>query len=219
MIRKARTLLLIGTTLVIPARAASAQQQQGSRAGSQAAAPDQSEDEDEIVVKGKPPRGSVVGDIPPDTVLHSRDVKSTGATSFDELLEAISPQIGAARQSGAARPLILLNGHRVSSYRELRDIPIEAVSRVDILPEEVALKYGYPPDQKVVNVVLQNHFGETVGQVAANTASHEGFTGGSGDATKILLTPNQRTTLNLHAGTSDILRGAQRSLVEQQYES
>jgi len=219
MIRKARTLLLIGTTLVIPARAASAQQQQGSRAGSQAAAPDQSEDEDEMVVKGKPPRGSVVGDIPPDTVLHSRDVKSTGATNFDELLEAIAPNVGAARSSGTARPLVLLNGHRVSSYRELRDIPIEAVSRVDILPEEVALKYGYPPDQKVVNVVLQNRFKESVAQAAVNTASHDGFTGGGGDVTRILLSPNQRTTLNLHAGTDDILRGSQRSLVEQQYES
>jgi hypothetical protein len=146
-------------------------------------------------------------------------VKATGATSFDELLEAIAPDIGVARGSGAARPLVLLNGRRVSSYRELRDIPIEAVSRIDILPQEVALKYGYPPDQKVVNVVLQNRFAETVAQAAANTASDSGYTGAGGDLTRIVLTPKQRTSLNLHAGTSDILRGSQRSLVEQQYES
>lgn len=176
------------------------------------------EDED-IVVTGKPPRGSVIGDIPPQIVLSSRDVKATGATSFDELLDAIAPDIGVARGSGAGRPLVLLNGHRVSSYRELRDIPIEAVTRVDILPDEVALKYGYPPDQKVVNVVLQNRFAETVAQGAANTASHDGYTGGGADLTRIVLSPKQRTTLNLHAGTDDILRGAQRSLVEQQYES
>lgn len=186
---------------------------------SQSTVPAQATDEDDIVVTGKAPRGSAIGDIPPVNVLHSRDVKATGATSFDELLEAIAPQIGAARQSGAARPLVLLNGRRVSSYRELRDIPIEAVSRVDILPEEVALKYGYSPDQKVVNVVLQNHFGETVAQVAANTAAQEGFSGGSGDVTRILLSPTQRTTVNLHAGSDDILRGSQRSLVQQQYES
>ena len=146
-------------------------------------------------------------------------MKATGASSFDELLEAIAPDIGVARGSGAARPLVLLNGRRVSSYRELRDIPIEAVTRVDILPEEVALKYGYPPDQKVVNVVLQNRFSETVAQLTGNTASHDGYTGGGADLTKIFLSPKQRTTMNLHAGTSDILRGSQRSLVEQQYES
>jgi len=181
--------------------------------------PEQEQDDEDIVVRGKPPRGSVIGDIPPQVVLSSKDVKATGATSFDELLEAIAPDIGAARGSGAARPLVLLNGRRVSSYRELRDIPIEAVTRVDILPEEVALKYGYPPDQKVVNVVLQNRFAEWVGQASGNTASHDGYLGGGADVTRILLTPGQRSTLNLHAGTSDILRGSQRSLVEQQYES
>jgi iron complex outermembrane recepter protein len=182
------------------------------------ATPSDTDDED-IVVKGKAPRGSVIGAVPPETVLHSRDVKATGATSFDELLDAIAPDIGVARGAGAARPLVLLNGRRVSSYRELRDIPIEAVSRVDILSPEVALKYGYPPDQKVVNVVLQNRFAETVAQASANKASQEGYAGGGGDLTRIVLTPTKRTTVNLHAGTSDILRGSQRSLVEQQYES
>jgi outer membrane cobalamin receptor len=203
-----------------PLAAAPSSGQQSFAAGQQAsAAPDQDDEDDEIVVKGKPPRGSVIGDIPPQVVLTSRDVKATGASSFDELLEAIAPDIGVARGSGAARPLVLLNGRRVSSYRELRDIPIEAVTRVDILPEEVALKYGYPPDQKVVNVVLQNRFSETVAQLTGNTASHDGYTGGGADLTKIFLSPKQRTTMNLHAGTSDILRGSQRSLVEQQYES
>ena len=184
-----------------------------------AGASDQASEDEDIVVQGKPPRGSVIGDIAPQLVLHSKDVKATGATSFDELLEAIAPDIGAARGSGAARPLVLLNGRRVSSYRELRDIPIEAVTRVDILPEEVALKYGYPPDQKVVNVVLQNRFSEAVAQASANSASHDGYVGGGADFTQILLSPTKRSTLNVHGGTSDILRGSQRSLVEQQYES
>jgi hypothetical protein len=211
--------LLVGASFTIPVGEAEAQPAQGSVSSASRSPTTTTNDEDEVVVTGKAPRGSVIGDIPPEAVLRSRDVKATGATSFDELLEAIAPQIGAARASGTARPLVLLNGHRVSSYRELRDIPIEAVSRVDILPEEVALKYGYPPDQKVVNVVLQNRFTETVAQAAANTASHEGFTGGNADLTRIHLGPDQRATFNLHAGSEDILRGSQRSLVEQQYES
>ena len=210
-----RLLLLMGTSFAaVPAIAASQQTAQPSAATAQQAA-----DDEDIVVAGKAPRGSVIGDIPPLNVLTSRDVKATGAATFDELLDSIAPDIGAARGSGAARPLVLLNGRRVSSYRELRDIPIEAVSRVDILPEEVALKYGYPPDQKVVNVVLQNRFVESVAQAAVNKAAHKGYAGGGADLTRISLTPQQRTTLNLHAGTDDILRGAQRSLLEQQYES
>jgi hypothetical protein len=145
--------LILASGLLLSA-AAGAQQTQPSAPAANA----QNGDEDEIVVTGRPPRGSVIGDIPPEIVLHSRDVRATGATTFDELLEAIAPDIGAARASGNGTPLVLLNGHRVSSYRELRDIPIEAVTRVDILPEEVALKYGYPPDQMVVNVVLLTRF-------------------------------------------------------------
>jgi hypothetical protein len=206
--------LILASGLLVSA-AATAQQAQPSAPPANG----QNGDEDEIVVTGKPPRGSVIGDIPPEIVLHSRDVRATGATTFDELLEAIAPDIGAARASGSGTPLVLLNGHRVSSYRELRDIPIEAVTRVDILPEEVALKYGYAPDQKVVNVVLQNRFTESVAQVAANKAAHHGYAGGGGDLTRVHLSPDQRTNLNLHAGTADILRGAQRSLIEQQYES
>jgi hypothetical protein len=213
MLSRAHFLLVGASAILVQTRTEAAQ----ASPASQPAATEQ--DDEEIVVKGKPPRGSVVGDITPEIILRSRDVKATGASTFDELLEAIAPDIGLARGSGSPRPLVLLNGRRVSSYRALRDVPIEAVSRVDILPPEVALKYGYPPDQKVVNVVLQNRFAETVALAAANTASHDGYTGGGGDITRILLTPRQRTTLNLHAGTDDILRGSQRSLVEQQYES
>lgn len=86
-------------------------------------------DEDEIVVTGKPPRGAVVGDIPPENVLRSRDVRATGATNFDELLDALAPQISSARDFSGAPPLVLLNGHKVSSYRELRDIPIDRTGK------------------------------------------------------------------------------------------
>jgi len=53
---------------------------------------------------------------------------------------------------------VLLNGRRISGPGEMRDIPTEAIQRVEILPEEVALKYGYTADQKVVNIVLRQRF-------------------------------------------------------------
>ena len=59
--------------------------------------------------------------------------------------------------------MLLLNGQRISSFRELRDVPTEAIERVEILPEEVALKYGYHADQKVVNIVLRQRFRSTAG--------------------------------------------------------
>ena len=84
---------------------------------------------------------------------------------------ALAPQIGSAQGRGGERPVLLLNGQRISSFRELRDIPTEAIERVEILPEEVALKYGYRADQKVVNIVLRPRFRSTVAQVGATAAT------------------------------------------------
>src|SRR5688572_18910930 len=128
-----------------------------------APAEDELEDEEEsIVVTGQRPRGSVVGDILPERTYDSRDVRATGATNINELLEALAPEIGSARARGGGRPVTLLNGQRISSFRELRDIPTEAIQRVEVLPEEVALKYGYRADQRVVNIVLRQRFRSTV---------------------------------------------------------
>ena len=49
-------------------------------------------DEEPIVVQGTRARGSVIGDIPPQNILDSRDVRATGATSIDELLDALAPR-------------------------------------------------------------------------------------------------------------------------------
>ena len=88
------------------------------------------EDGDTIVVTGSRPRGSVVGDIPPENVLNARDIRSTGATTIAELLEAVAAQTGSARGRDGGRPVLLLNGQRISGFRELRDLPPEAIERM-----------------------------------------------------------------------------------------
>src|SRR4051794_2252658 len=149
--------------------------------------PDEYGDEPDIVVTGQRARGSVVGDIPAEDTLDSRDVRATGATNINELLEALAPQIGSARGRGGERPVLLLNGQRISSFRELRDIPTEAIERVEILPEEVALKYGYRADQKVVNIVLRPRFRSTVALLGANAATQGGYAGANGDLTRLMI--------------------------------
>ena len=170
-------------------------------------------DEEPIVIQGTRARGSVVGDIPPANVLDSRDVRATGATNINDLLDALAPQIGSSQGRGGGRPLILLNGQRISSFRELRDIPSEAIERVEILPEEVALKYGSRPDQKVVNIVLRQRFYSTTVQAGAGTSTEGGRTNESADLTRFIVEKNGRTTFNLHAEGSSLLRESQRNIL------
>lgn len=113
---------------------------------------------EEIVVTGSRPPGSVEGDIPPELVLNPADIRAYGVSSIAELLTELEPQTGSGRGRGGGRPVILLNGRRIGGFGEIRDLPTEAILRVDILPEEVALTYGYRADQRVVNFVLRPRF-------------------------------------------------------------
>jgi hypothetical protein len=178
-----------------------------------AAAQDDTGDEEEIVVTGTRPRGSVVGDIPPENTLDARDVRATGATNINDLLAALGPQIGSVRgRGGGGGPVLLLNGQRISSFRELRDIPTEAITRVEILPEEVALKYGYSAEQKVVNIVLRQRFRSTTAQVGAGGATEGGYASGNADLTRFLVQRNGRTTFNMHAEGNGMLTEAERNV-------
>ena len=229
--RSSRSLLLVGVAFLFPfAAPAWAQQATPSDQApsdpshpvarpSEQSAPttestDEEGDEEEIVITGQRARGSVIGDIPPENVLDSRDVRATGATNMDELLAALAPQIGSGQGRGGEQPVLLLNGQRISSYREMRDIPPEAISRVEILPEEVALKYGYRADQKVVNIVLRPRFRATTAQLSANAATEGGYAGGFGDLTQMRIDQTNRDTYNLRIGGNDILTESERDITQ-----
>jgi hypothetical protein len=232
-----RSLLLASAAMLIPASPALAQQQPAPATTSPTPAPSAEQpesattpstaaptasseipdefggDEGAIVITGAKPRGSVVGDIPPENTLDARDVRATGATNISELLDAIAPEIGSVQGRGGEQPVLLLNGQRISSFRELRDIPTEAIERVDILPEEVALKYGYRADQKVVNIVLRQRFRSTTALIGAGGATEGGYANANADLTRLLIQRNGRTTFNLHAQGNSMLTEAERDVL------
>jgi hypothetical protein len=175
---------------------------------------DQAEEE-EIVVVGQKPRGSVVGDIPPENTLTQRDIRATGATSISELLDSVASQTGSARGRSGGRPIVLLNGQRISGFRELRDLPPEAIQRMEILPEEVALKYGYAADQRVVNIVLRRRFNSTTAEARGKFATDGGYASGQADATRLIIRNGQRTSLNLHVEGNNPLYESERDLALQ----
>ncbi len=112
----------------------------------------------EIVVVATRIKGQVDAPQPPIQVLTEEDIASYGSASISDLIDQLSPQTGSGRGRGSGRPVVLLNGQRIANFREMRNIPPEAIRRMEILPEEVALRFGYPADQRVLNFILKDNF-------------------------------------------------------------
>ncbi|AQR61145.1 hypothetical protein BZG35_05350 [Brevundimonas sp. LM2] len=129
---------------------------------------------DDVVVTGTRPRGSVEGDIAPDITLDAEQLAAYGASNVAELLAALEPLTRSARGRSDGGPVVLLNGRRTSGFQEIRNIPFEAIERTDILPEEVALTYGFSADQRVVNIVLKAQFRQATAEASARGPSQGG---------------------------------------------
>lgn len=129
----------------------------------------------EILVLSPRLRGQLNVPQKPVEVLSEDDIAAYGANSIAELLEALSPQVGSGRGRGSGRPVLLVNGQRISGFREMQNIPPEAIRRMEILPEEVALRFGYAADQRVVNIILKDQYAAVTAAGEYNRPTRGGY--------------------------------------------
>lgn len=206
--------LLLAST-AMPAIAATEDQPVGSTAGMDVADEEQSEEDasDEIVVIAERIRGSVDTDVPPVEQLNEADIAAVGASSLTDLVAAVSPQTNSGRGRGGGQPVILLNGQRISGFRELRDLPPEAVKQVQIFPEEVALKYGFRPDQRVINFILKDNFSSFATEVEHAQPEEGGFATNEFEATLTRIGAKTRINLDVQIERQTRLTESERDLI------
>lgn len=173
----------------------------------------ENEDDTIIVTAGKP-EGAVLGDIQPELTLSPRDIRSYGVSSISELIAELAPQTSSGQGRGES-PVVLLNGKRVSSFNEIRDIPTEAIQRTEILPEEVALKYGYRPNQKVVNIVLRKRFRAYVGEAKLAAPTEGGQMTPGAEASYLRIGDFGRFNVSAKYEQSSILLESERNVMQQ----
>ncbi|WP_052134593.1 hypothetical protein [Sphingomonas sp. 37zxx] len=168
---------------------------------------------DDIVITGQAERGAVIGDVPPEQQLSPADIQAYGVNSIAELLTELSPQLASGRGRGGEGPVVLLEGRRIGSFREIAEIPTEAILRVDILPEEVALKYGYSANQRVVNFVLRPRFRAITAETEIGGPTEGGSTNGEVELSYLRISPAGRLNVGLEVEARSMLLESERDLL------
>jgi len=112
----------------------------------------------EIIVRSGRIKGQLVVDQAPLVQLDETQIAAEGVTSIADLIAQVSARTGSARGRGGGMPVILVNGIRIGNFREFANYPPEALAKVEVFPEEVAQRFGFPPDRRVINLVLKNNY-------------------------------------------------------------
>lgn len=168
--------------------------------------------QDVITVTGKRQRGMVIGNIEPELTLDATDIDGYGVSSLAELLDELSAETSSGRGRTNGPPVVLLNGRRISGFREIGQYPPETLERVEVLAEEVALKYGYRADQRVINFVLKSNVKIITVEGEAEAPLAGGTTETEGSVRRVWVDGNRRWSLNGEITTQSPLHESERSL-------
>ncbi|WP_084355995.1 TonB-dependent receptor [Novosphingobium lentum] len=213
---------LAALALAVPFAPAMAQETTAAPASGESAVPPTADAPDEsltakpneILVVATRLKGQVNSAEPPVVEIDEEQVASYGASSIQDLLTAISPQTGSGRGRGDGAPVVLLNGQRISSFRELRNYPPEAIRKVEVLPEEVALKYGFRPDQRVVNFILKDNFRSITVEAQDAIATGGGTSNPELEASLVKIAGSSRINLTGHVERTTPLTEAERGIIQ-----
>lgn len=167
----------------------------------------------DLVVIGDRLKGQLETQQKPIATFSEDDIKALGVGSIGELITRVAPQAGSGRGRGDGQPVIMVNGQRITNFREMRNFPPEAIQRVEILPEETAQRYGYPPDSRVINLILKKKYRSVAVEGREARPSRGGFASSSLESTLTRVSGPNRLSLTGTMAASSPLFESERNLV------
>lgn len=171
---------------------------------------------DDIIVTAERIRGQVDTDLPSILELDEGEIKGFGAGSIADLVEQLSPQISSGNGRSSGRPIFLINGQRVSSFREFGRYPPEAIRKVEVLPEEVALQYGFAATQRVVNFILKDDFVSREVEVEYGGPTAGGRASGELESSLLTIDGSKRFNIGAEYNISSLLTEDEREITQTQ---
>lgn len=202
-------MVLFASPLLAANEPAEAQQPAAQEAGAEA-----EPQGGEILVVAERIRGQVESPTPPIAVLDEKDVQALGATTLADVLTQLAPQTGSGRGRVSGPPVVLINGQRIGNFREMRNFPQEAIRRVEVLSEEVALRFGFPANTRVVNMILKDNFSSRTVEAETAMPTRGGFQTYEVEATTLRINGPQRLSLTAKIDDTSELTEAERGVIQ-----
>jgi hypothetical protein len=206
--------LAVSLSLALNAPAAAQDAPAPAPAPEQAPAEESPATQSTIVVTGQSLRGTVDAPQPPVLELNEADIAAYGAGSISELIQALSPATGGGSGRGGGAPVILVNGVRISSFRELRSYPPESIDKVEVLAAETAQQFGYGPDERVVNIILKRSYASREVELEYGQPWDGGYSTQEAEATYLRIAGQSRMNFNLGWENQSLLTEAERGVIQ-----
>ena len=153
---------------------------------------------EKIQVTGSRIKRSDMETASPVTLIGADEIKASGATSVDSVLQQMTATGGAMtnpgvnngsgggasidlRGLGSQRTLVLVNGRRMinsgtgaASTVDLNTIPVSMIKQIEVLKDGASAVYGTDAVAGVVNIILKNDFeGLDLNVNTAMTSKHD----------------------------------------------
>jgi iron complex outermembrane receptor protein len=167
----------------------------------------------EIVVMGEKLRGAVPGTIGVETRLDGQALQALGASNLADILAQISALTDGGQARSGDGPVLLVNGRRIGAFDEVRNLPPEAIERIDILPEEAALRLGYPARSKPVNIVLKAFYAAATGEIEDRVTTRGLRNDFNTEFNAVRIKGDNRLTLDAQYQIADAITEAKRGVV------
>lgn len=142
---------------------------------------------------------------PPETELGPGEIEALGAYDIGEALDRISSAYGITEP-----PVVIINGRRVQNAGDYLSFPPDAMTRVELLPEQAAGLYGADPGRRVVNIVLKRSFQSRDAQLAEARPTSGGRSSSMGDVRRSAIADENMSQLGVRLTHDTSLRADER---------
>lgn len=166
----------------------------------------------EIVVVADRLRATVAGPIEAEQSFDVAAISGMGASNLADILNQLSAQTGGSQGRAGGGSILLVNGRRIGSFEEVRNLPPEAIQRIDILPEEAALRLGYAANSKPVNVVLKPSYKAATGELEDRVTTRGLRNDFNTELNAVDIAGDNRMTFNLQYQIGDAITEAKRQV-------